>query len=122
MKGDSTLKYIAKEMGISVSTVSRALNGKSVVKEETRQNVLKMAKKYAYVPNEIARSLQKSSTETIAVVLPDISEIFFAKIVKELEREMVKYGYMIILADSNEKAEKELKYVEMLKNCINLQF
>ena len=114
MKGNSTLKYIAKEMGISVSTVSRALNGKSVVKEETRQKVLKMAKKYAYVPNEIARSLQKSSTETIAVVLPDISEIFFAKIVKELEREMVKYGYMIILADSNEKAEKEIKYVEML--------
>lgn len=114
MKGNSTLKNIAKEMGISVSTVSRALNGKSVVKEATRQKVLEMAKKYAYVPNDIARSLQNSSTKTIAVVLPDISEIFFAKIVKEIEREMVKHGYMIILADSNEKAEKESKYVEML--------
>lgn len=114
MKGNSTLKYIAKEMGISVSTVSRALNGKSVVKEETRKKVLEMAKKLDYVPNEVARSLQKSSTETIAVVLPDISENFFAKIVKGLEEVMVKYGYMIIIADSHEKAEKEKKYVERL--------
>lgn len=114
MKGNSTLKYIAKEMGISVSTVSRALNGKSVVKEKTRQKVLEMAEKYAYVPNEVARSLQKSSTETIAVVLPDISERFFAKIIKGLEDVIVQHGYMIILADTNEKAEKETKYVEML--------
>lgn len=114
MKGNSTLKYIAKEMGISVSTVSRALNGKSVVKEETRQKVQEMAKKYAYVPNEVARSLQKSSTETIAVVLPDISETFFAKIVKELENVMMRHGYMIILADTHERADKEIKYVEML--------
>lgn len=114
MKENNTLKYIAKEMGISVSTVSRALNGKSVVKEETRKKVLEMAKKIGYVPNEVARSLKKSSTETVAVVLPDISENFFAKIVKGLEAIMTKYGYMIIIADSHEKAEKEKKYVDML--------
>ena len=55
--GNSTLKQIAGELGISISTVSRALNGKRVVKEETRQRVLTLAEKYSYTPNEIARSL-----------------------------------------------------------------
>ncbi|MBE7062353.1 MAG: LacI family transcriptional regulator [Ruminococcaceae bacterium] len=114
MKGNSTLKYIAQQMGISVSTVSRALNEKSVVKEETRKKVQEMAKKYGYVPNEVARSLQKSSTETIAVVLPDISETFFARIVKGLENVMMQHGYMIILADTRERADKESQYIEML--------
>ena len=54
MKESSTLKYIAKELGVSVSTVSRALNGKTVVKEATRQRVLEAAKKYNYMPNEVA--------------------------------------------------------------------
>lgn len=110
----STLKYIAKELGISASTVSRALNGKSVVKEETRKLVLEAAKKYSYTPNEIARSLQKSSTETIAVVLPDISETFFGIIVKEIERTVARSGYMLIIADTHEKVEKELKILDML--------
>ena len=110
----STLKYIAKELGISASTVSRALNGKSVVKEETRKLVLEAAKKYSYTPNEIARSLQKSSTETIAVVLPDISETFFGTIVKEIERTVAREGYMLIIADTHEKVEKELKILDML--------
>lgn len=110
----STLKNIASELGISVSTASRALNGKNVVKEETRAKVLEAAKKYAYTPNEIARSLQKSSTETIAVVLPDISEIFFGTIVKEIERVVSSAGYMVILSDTHEKAEKEKKYLDML--------
>ena len=60
MKESSTLKYIAKELGVSVSTVSRALNGKSVVKEATRRKVMDAAKKYNYMPNEVARSLQNS--------------------------------------------------------------
>ena len=110
----STLKYIAGELGVSVSTVSRALNGKSVVKEETRQRIEEAARKYNYTPNEIARSLQKSSTQTIAVVLPDISENFFGNIVKEIERTVAREGYMIILADTHEKASKEQKYLDML--------
>ena len=109
IKESSTLKYIAKELGVSVSTVSRALNGKSVVKEATRDRILSAAKKYNYVPNEVARSLQKSSTNTIAVVLPDVSETFFGTIVKELERVVAREGYMIILADTHEKADKERK-------------
>ncbi len=110
----STMKQIAKELGISVSTVSRALNGKTVVKEDTRQLVLETAKKYSYTPNEIARSLQKSSTQTIAVVLPDISEVFFGTIVKEIDRVLARQGYMLILADTHERRDKEQKYLDML--------
>ena len=105
----STLKYIAKELGISASTVSRAVNGKSGVKNSTKERILEAVKKYSYTPNEVARSLQKSSTETIAVVLPDISETFFGTIVKGIENIVSKSGYMLFLADTNEKTEKENK-------------
>ena len=111
---NSTLKQIAAELGISISTASRAINGKSVVNEETRQRVLELADKYAYSPNEIARSLQKCSTQTIAVVLPDISETFFGTIVKEIDHVVSQEGYLLILADTHERADKESKYLDML--------
>lgn len=110
----STLKQIAEELNISISTVSRAINGKTVVKDETRRRVLELAEKYSYVPNEIARSLQKSCTKTIAVVLPDISETFFGIIVNALDKVVSQYGYMLILADTHESVEKEHQLVQML--------
>lgn len=112
--GNRTLKQIAEELGISISTVSRAINGKSVVKEETRQRVLELAEKYSYSPNEIARALQKSATKTIAVVLPDIAETFFGTIVKEIDRVVSGAGYLLILADTHEKAAKEQQHLQML--------
>ena len=75
-----TLKYIAKELGLSASTVSRVVNGKYEGNEKTKQRFLEAIKKHSYIPNEVARSLQKSSTETIAVVLPDISEHFLERL------------------------------------------
>lgn len=112
--GNSTLKQIAEELGLSISTVSRAINGKEVVKEETRARVLELAEKYSYTPNQVARALQKSSTQTIAVVLPDISETFFGTIVKEIDRVVSRLGYMLILADTHERASKEHQHLNML--------
>lgn len=114
MKHDTTLKSIAKELGVSVSTISRALNNKSVVNEKTREKVVELAKKYGYVPNEIARSLQKCSTRTIAVVLPDISEVFFGKIVKEVSAVVSDHGYTLLLADTGESKEQERKHLQSL--------
>ena len=114
MNNSSNLKYIAKQLGISASTVSRALNGKPGVKPATREKILEAAREYNYIPNEVARSLQKSSTNTIAVVLPDISETFFGIIVKEIDKLAARQGYMILLADTHEKEEQEQKYVDML--------
>ncbi len=112
--GNSTLKQIAEELGLSISTVSRALNGKAVVKAETRERVQELAEKYSYSPNQVARALQRSSTQTIAVVLPDISETFFGTIVKEIDRVVSRLGYMLILADTHEKASKEHQHLQML--------
>ena len=70
MVNSNTLKDIAKKLNVSVSTVSRAVNNKSYVKEETRQKVLQALKEYHYVPNEIARSLKSQSTKTIGVIIP----------------------------------------------------
>lgn len=111
---NSNLKFIANQLGISASTVSRALNGKNGVKLETRERVLEAARRFNYIPNEVARSLQKSSTNTIAVVLPDISEVFFGIIVKEIDKLAMQMGYMILLADTHEKVEQEQKYLDML--------
>ena len=111
---NSNLKYIAKKLGISASTVSRAINGKPGVKPATREMILQAAADCNYTPNEVARSLQKSSTNTIAVVLPDISETFFGTIVKEIDKMVAEEGYMIILADTHERPEQEQKYVDML--------
>ena len=109
-----TLKNIADELGVSVSTVSRAVNGKSVVKEETRQLILDAVNKYSYIPNEVARSLKKSFTKTIAVVLPDISETLFGTIVKEIDNVVSQKGYMVIISDTNEDIEKEQRTLEMI--------
>ncbi|MBR6792920.1 MAG: LacI family DNA-binding transcriptional regulator [Clostridia bacterium] len=111
---NSTLKQIAEELGLSISTVSRAINGKTVVKPATRDRVMALAEKYHYSPNQVARALQRSSTQTIAVVLPDISETFFGTIVKEIDRVVSALGYMLILADTHEKAEKEHHHLQML--------
>ncbi len=111
MKNETTLKSIANELGVSVSTISRALNNKSIVNEKTRKKVLELAEKYSYVPNEIARSLQKSSSRTIAVVLPDISEVFFGRIVKEISKILSEHGYMLLLADTNEDKNTERNHL-----------
>lgn len=111
---NSTLKQIAAELGVSISTVSRAINGKSVVKEETRRRVLEMVEKYSYSPNAVAQALQKSSTKTIAVVLPDISETFFGTIVKAIDEVVSRHGYILLVADTHEKAHKEHRLLQML--------
>lgn len=110
----STLKYIADKLNISISTVSRAVNNKEYVKEETRRRVLEALEEYNYVPNEIARSLKSQSSKTIGVILPDICEVFFGEIIKGIDNIVGKEGYTIIVADTNESKENEAKYLDML--------
>ncbi|MBU3876638.1 LacI family transcriptional regulator [Faecalicatena sp. AGMB00832] len=111
----STLKDIAKKLNLSVATVSRAVNNKEYVKEETRKRVLEALEEYNYVPNEVARSLKLQSTKTIAVILPDICEAFFGEIIKGIDQIVSPKGYTIIVADTNEKKENEEKYLALLQ-------
>ena len=113
-KLEKTLKDIAKELNVSVSTISRVVNNKSYVSPKTRKMVLEGLAKYNYVPNQVARSLKKRSTETVGIVIPDISENFFAQIIKGIDEILGRKKYSIILADSNESSKKEEHYLRLL--------
>jgi LacI family transcriptional regulator len=79
------LKDIAEHLNISVSTVSRVLNNKDRVDDDTRQRVLKALEELHYQPNEIARSLRSRTSRTIGVIVPDISNEFFTMLIKGIE-------------------------------------
>jgi DNA-binding LacI/PurR family transcriptional regulator len=112
--GMKTLKDIARELDISVSTVSRVVNNKSVVNDKTREKVMAALAKTNYVPNQVARSLKKSATKTIGIIVPDMCEVFFGQIIHGIDSVVSKKGYSILLADSNESKQKEERYLDIL--------
>ncbi|WP_444641813.1 LacI family DNA-binding transcriptional regulator [Caproiciproducens sp. R1] len=107
------LKDIANEVGLSVSTISRVVNGKSYVAPATKRRVMKALEKHKYAPNQIARSLKMQSTNTVGIIVPDIRD-YFANVIKGADTIFSEAGYSIILADSNESDEKEEKYLKLL--------
>lgn len=109
----ATLKDVAKETGLTVSTVSRVLNNRGYISEETRKKVYEAMKKLNYQPNEVARSLSKQSTNTIGVIVPHIKHPYFAELISNLENQAYKHKHKILLFNSREKNEKEREYLEM---------
>ena len=111
-----TLKKLAKQLNVSVSTVSKALNDSSEISEETKKRVKELAKDYNYQPNRIAQSLQKNSTGTIGVIIPNILNRYFAKVLVGIEKEATKLGYNIITCITNETLLKEKESIKLLSN------
>ncbi|HAB52650.1 MAG: hypothetical protein A2315_14920 [Ignavibacteria bacterium RIFOXYB2_FULL_35_12] len=114
-----TLKSIASKLGLSVSTVSRVLNGKSSryrISKETEELILKATKDLNYMPNQLARGLRLKRTNTIGYVIPDISNPFFASIAKSVEKSARKLGYSILLCDSEENTEIERTSLQLMLN------
>lgn len=109
-----TLKDVAKQLNLSVSTVSRVVNGKGYVKEETRQRVLECLKTSNYVPNEIARSLKARESMTIGVIVPDLREVYFGRIIKQIDLTVSAAGYMLLVADTNESRTVERRYLDVM--------
>lgn len=109
-------REIANLLGVNVSTVSRALRGLEGVSQELRQEILAIAKDKGYRPNPFAVSLRYDTTRTIGVVVPDISFNHFAHIVKRIEAEARKEGYMCIITDSDDKYETEKSCLDLLVN------
>ena len=116
MKSKATLKQIAKELGVSVSTVSKALNGSPEISEPTKQRVQEYAKLKNYKPNVIGLSLKNRKTKTIGVIIPNILNSFFAKVFSGIEKVADEKGYKVITCISNESLEKEINALEMLSN------
>lgn len=111
-----TLKQLAKELNVSISTVSKALNNSEEIGEDTVKRVKELAELYNYTPNKVALSLKQNKTKTIGVIIPNILNHFLAKVLFGIEREANNLGYNIITCISNESLEKEKKSLLLLAN------
>lgn len=118
----TTIKDISKHVGVSVSTVSRALNSSGYVSPEVKRKVMEAAEELGYIPNETARTLNTSISKVIGVLVPDITNPFFPKIIRGIEDAALEKGYRIIIGNTDHDAEKEKKYVEMFhqNNCLGI--
>ncbi len=105
---------IAKLADVSSATVSRVLNGTANVSSEKKERVLSAISETGYKPNEIARSLYKKSSRIIGYVVPSVRNIFLNEIGCAIESEAFGSGYKVILCNTDESAEKESQYIEML--------
>jgi len=101
---------LAKKTGLSITTVSRVLNGKAKeyrISKKTRQQIEDAAKEFNYIPNHFAANLRTGKSGTIALIVPSLKNPFFAEIVSNLNAEIRKFGYITIIGDSNENADIE---------------
>lgn len=116
MKRKVTLKQIAKELDVSISTVSKSLKNSPEISEDTRLKVQAFAKLYNYKPNNIALSLKNKKTKTIGIIIPEIVHHFFATVISGIEQVANETGYNVIVCLSNESFDKEVINLEMLAN------
>lgn len=116
MKRKITLKQIAKELDVSISTVSKSLKDSPEISEETRIKVQAFAKMYNYKPNNIALSLKNRKTKTIGIIIPEIVHHFFATVISGIEQVAGETGYNVIICLSDESFDKEVINMEMLAN------
>lgn len=115
----ANIKDVAKHLGISVSTVSRAMNNHPDVREETKLQVMEAIKALNYRPNAIARGLINKKTYTIGLMIPEISDPFFAGLANAVEDTLSKKGYQVVYGNTNRDPEKEKQF---LSNAIERQF
>ena len=105
---------VAEKANVSVATVSRVINNKDRVAEETREKVMQAVKILQFYPNDSARSLRNNSTKTVAVIVPDLSNHFYSSVIKGLESVMQQQGYSVLICNTNEELETEKAYTHML--------
>ena len=116
MRRKVTLKQIARELDVSISTVSKSLRNSLEISEDTRQKVQAFAKLYNYRPNNIALSLKNRKSKTICIIIPEIIHHFFATVISGVERIANEKGYNVIVCLSDESFDKEVINMEMLAN------
>ncbi len=110
-----SIKDIARAAGVSHSTVSRALAGSSLVAEETKQRIRRLAREMGYSPSAIARGLVTKRTHTVGLVVTTIADPFVAEVVRGIEETALDNGYSVILCDSNAEPQREITAVRTLR-------
>ncbi|MBC7327745.1 LacI family DNA-binding transcriptional regulator [bacterium] len=110
-----TIKEIAKELGVSPSTVSRALRNHPAISEGTKKRVRETAERLGYRPNALARGLATRRSKTIGLIVLDISNPFYAEIAEGVEEVVSSNGYSLLLCNSGYDPEKESKYIGVLR-------
>ena len=113
---ETTLKQIAETLGISITTVSKALKNYPDVSEKTKKSVLDLANSLQYTPNSFAVNLRTKESKTIGLIIPEVVHHFFSSVVNGIIAEAEKNGYLVIILQSNESLELEKKQVELLIN------
>lgn len=115
----ATIRDVAHEVGVSASTVSRAFSRPDLVDAETRTKVLEAAARMRYRPNKAAQILNTGRTGCMGAVLPDLENPFFAGILKGAEKEADRLGYQMLVADTSEDVESELRAVRALAGRVD---
>ncbi len=118
MKKKTSLKDIASKVGVSTALVSYVLNGKMKgrISEDVTNRIKEVAKELNYHPNQIARSLKTNKTNSIGLLLADISNPFSSQIARIIENEADKLGYAVIIGSSDESVEKSEKIIDVFLN------
>jgi LacI family transcriptional regulator len=110
-----TIKDIAREVGVSAATVSRALADSPLVNEKTKQRIQHVAQILDYERNELARGLVKGSSRALGLIVPDITNPFFSDIARGVGEITDQYGFGVILCNTGEQFDTELKYIRLLR-------
>lgn len=109
-----TIYDVAREASVSMATVSRVVNGNANVKPATRKKVLDVIEKLDYRPNAVARGLASKKTTTVGVIVPDVTNMYFAQLARGIDDVATMYKYNIILTNSDSNNEKEVKVLNTL--------
>ncbi|MGL5799639.1 MAG: LacI family DNA-binding transcriptional regulator, partial [Plesiomonas sp.] len=110
----ATMKDVAQLAGVSTATVSRALMNPDKVSTATRQRVEKAVVEVGYSPNSLARNLRRNESKTIVVIVPDISDPFFADVIRGIEEAATAQGYLVLLGDCAQQNARERSFVNLV--------
>ncbi len=111
-----TIKDVAKQANVSISTVSRVINDSKPVSDEIKQRVLKIIEETGYTPNPVARSLVMKKSQLIGIIVPNISNFFIGEVLNGIEEIGKMYGYDILLCNTYGELNQELRYLNLLKS------
>lgn len=114
-KRSISIKEISQLAGVSVATVSRVINQNGRYSKETEERVLQIIREYGYQPNLVARGLRTRRLQVVGVIVPDITNEFFARVTQELQSNLFDLGYSTIICNTNEEYETEKRYLSMLQ-------